>query len=575
MELEKLIVKIQADISDLQNKLKQSASAVGQTQKDVEKSTNKIKQAFAGIGKGLSTAFGKPLAKMSQGIKGALHKIKGMFEQAFTFGVLGKAVGEFGKKIQAVLSNNTQLSSKMAQLKGSFDTAIQPLINILIPALEKAVDVALNLTNAFARMSSTLSGKSVKAVTEQAKAQQKLLDTTKTTASFDQLNKVGSGSDADYSSVIADANSTVSLIDTIKQSIATVWDWIDNGLAKIGSLLPDAIGMAGEVGDSLLSGLSNSINAIINYDWSKITSSIVSFVSNLVGSVTNTINGINWTGVIDGLFDIIFGLVESIVNGDLLSNLYRLLGSLVSQVINMTVRIWQREINLLSGIVTAIKDYFKNKIDDAGGNIGLGLLKGIGDAFVNMGNWVYNKITKPFVDALKSNLSPNVISAFTQVKNGILSIMDKIANGIKSPINSILTFINKMISGLTSGFNSIIKGLNKLSFDIPDWAIFGDLRGKKFGFAIPEIRQTQIPMLAQGGIVNQPTMAMIGERGREAVLPLTDESWMISFADILARRLVTNDKLVINLDGKQLGWGAINNINKITRQTGSLQLVMR
>jgi hypothetical protein len=30
-----------------------------------------------------------------------------------------------------------------------------------------------------------------------------------------------------------------------------------------------------------------------------------------------------------------------------------------------------------------------------------------------------------------------------------------------------------------------------------------------------------IPMLANGGIVNSPTLALIGERGPEAVIPLT------------------------------------------------------
>jgi hypothetical protein len=36
------------------------------------------------------------------------------------------------------------------------------------------------------------------------------------------------------------------------------------------------------------------------------------------------------------------------------------------------------------------------------------------------------------------------------------------------------------------------------------------------GFAMPDI-----PMLADGGIVTSPTLAMIGERGPEAVIPLT------------------------------------------------------
>ena len=51
-----------------------------------------------------------------------------------------------------------------------------------------------------------------------------------------------------------------------------------------------------------------------------------------------------------------------------------------------------------------------------------------------------------------------------------------------------------------------------MSFKVPSWV--PGLGGK--GFDVPEI-----PMLADGGIVTGPTLAMIGERGPEAVIPLT------------------------------------------------------
>jgi hypothetical protein len=81
----------------------------------------------------------------------------------------------------------------------------------------------------------------------------------------------------------------------------------------------------------------------------------------------------------------------------------------------------------------------------------------------------------------------------------------------------------------------------------------------------------QIPLLAKGGIVDSATLAMIGERGREAVIPLENNTeWM----DVLATRINNNapSKIVLMVDGKELGYAAINNINTITRQTGTLQL---
>ena len=65
-------------------------------------------------------------------------------------------------------------------------------------------------------------------------------------------------------------------------------------------------------------------------------------------------------------------------------------------------------------------------------------------------------------------------------------------------------------------FNGIAKIWNntfgKLSFNIPNWV--PGIGGK--GFDVPNI-----PMLAEGGIVTGPTLAMIGERGPEAVIPLS------------------------------------------------------
>lgn len=66
-----------------------------------------------------------------------------------------------------------------------------------------------------------------------------------------------------------------------------------------------------------------------------------------------------------------------------------------------------------------------------------------------------------------------------------------------------------------TAFNAIASVWNstvgKLSFHAPDWV--PGIGGK--GWDVPDI-----PMLAEGGIVTQPTLALIGEAGPEAVVPL-------------------------------------------------------
>ena len=66
-----------------------------------------------------------------------------------------------------------------------------------------------------------------------------------------------------------------------------------------------------------------------------------------------------------------------------------------------------------------------------------------------------------------------------------------------------------VFNGIAMIWNNTV---GKLSFTLPSWV--PGLGGK--GFSMPDI-----PMLANGGIVTSPTLAMIGERGPEAVIPLT------------------------------------------------------
>jgi len=95
------------------------------------------------------------------------------------------------------------------------------------------------------------------------------------------------------------------------------------------------------------------------------------------------------------------------------------------------------------------------------------------------------------------------------------NIVDTVFAGIKIGFGLVVDYL-KFVAGIYKGiFNGIAKAWNntvgKISFEIPSWV--PKIGGK--GFSVP-----QIPMLAQGGIVNQATLAVIGESGPEAVIPL-------------------------------------------------------
>jgi hypothetical protein len=70
-----------------------------------------------------------------------------------------------------------------------------------------------------------------------------------------------------------------------------------------------------------------------------------------------------------------------------------------------------------------------------------------------------------------------------------------------------------------SAINGFINALDAIKITIPSISIPGTKLATpaiNLGFSIPDI-----PMLADGGFVTQPTLAIIGEAGPEAVMPLS------------------------------------------------------
>ena len=99
---------------------------------------------------------------------------------------------------------------------------------------------------------------------------------------------------------------------------------------------------------------------------------------------------------------------------------------------------------------------------------------------------------------------------FAAIKTGV----EFSVNAIKGYLEFVLGFYKTIFNALANLWNNTI---GKLSFTFPSWV--PGLGGK--GFSVPKI-----PMLAEGGIVTQPTLAMIGERGPEAVIPLNRANGM-------------------------------------------------
>lgn len=125
---------------------------------------------------------------------------------------------------------------------------------------------------------------------------------------------------------------------------------------------------------------------------------------------------------------------------------------------------------------------------------------------------------------------------WSDIKKGVSNAVE----GIKTIFGGIVNTLKGIVNGIISLINGAIRGINKISVTIPDWVPkFG---GKTIGFNIPTI-----PQLAKGGVVDQPTLAMIGERGKEAVMPLENNTeWINKLADKLGSKMQGNVTFNIN-----------------------------
>lgn len=178
------------------------------------------------------------------------------------------------------------------------------------------------------------------------------------------------------------------------------------------------------------------------------------------------------------------------------------------------------------------------------------------------------------IDFIAGVFTGNWDRAWKGVKNIFKGIWDSFTGIAKAPINMIIGLINGMISAI----NVAIRGINKLSWEVPSWVpIIG---GETWGFDIPQLGK--VPYLAKGGIVDSATLAVIGEAGKEAVMPLENNTgWISLLADKLASRMPQGgntsypsgpSSIILEISGTELGRVVIDNMNKLFRQEGKILL---
>jgi phage-related protein len=126
--------------------------------------------------------------------------------------------------------------------------------------------------------------------------------------------------------------------------------------------------------------------------------------------------------------------------------------------------------------------------------------------FTAVTTFISEKFIKPVQDTI-TGMIKNIGIAFQSIKDAITKPFEIAMQTMKGIVNSILNGIGNAISSVVNAINNVIKGAN----------------GALATLKLPQISylpQPQLPKFAQGGVVNGPTLAMVGEGNeREYIIP--------------------------------------------------------
>lgn len=253
---------------------------------------------------------------------------------------------------------------------------------------------------------------------------------------------------------------------------------------------------------------------------------------------------------------------------DGLTNIFRVIGQWFSER-------WTEVKNILSPIGQWFKDKFQNAWDNL-----TNIFKSLGswfgarwndvtNALNNVASWFGNTFTSAY-NAVKnafSSIGSFFSGVWSTVKNIFVNAGQMVGSAVggafKGAVNAVLGTIENIVNGFINMINGVIGVINALP-----------------GVSLGYINGISLPRLARGGIVDSPTIAMIGEAGKEAVVPLENTGFLQTMgrvvssavADVIGNSQPTSGGLtgdiVIQLGGTEYARFTIDEINKEQERVG-------
>jgi len=297
----------------------------------------------------------------------------------------------------------------------------------------------------------------------------------------------------------------------------------------LADLLGGALGVAIEVVGAVLEALAPILTTILDALEPLITAleplfEILGVIAELIGTILEP--------VITVLGEILLWLVDNVIIPlviPALELIAEVLTVVLGAAIQWIVQEFQRAGEGMKVVWDFISENISNKVDEI--KVVWDFLVGAFQAGWNNFN---NNTVKPLVAAFNF-VKTQATNRFNEIRTGFSNFVGFV-QGIPGKIKGALSGIfSPLWDGFKSAINSVIRGWNNLSFSVPsvDLGPLGSTPGVT-------VSTPNIPYLARGALATGPTLAMVGEAGTEAILPLEDPRVTELLASALSRASTMN-----------------------------------
>ena len=221
-----------------------------------------------------------------------------------------------------------------------------------------------------------------------------------------------------------------------------------------------------EFGNNVATGISTFFQT---FQWAQAGEALSAFVIGILDFLITVVQETDWASFVQGIVD----CIEAVDWIGLAGKIYTLLYSALGVAFGALAKFIG---TLIADGFAAAKDYFNGKIEECGGDVWAGMLKGIVDAAKGVVSWIKTNVVDPFINGLKAGFgihSPSTVMAgmgqylwegfcegvkeFFSNPVGFIkaNITDPFVNGIKSllGIHSPSTVLAGIGSNTVAGFN--------------------------------------------------------------------------------------------------------------------------